>query len=66
MVRKCMPFIVFLVMVKKEMEMVICLHQRKFHGIPNYKDRDITEGSIYHVLMHGKELNGFSFITINV
>ena len=30
----------------------------KFSGIPNYKDRDITEGSIYHVLMHGKNLMG--------
>jgi mono/diheme cytochrome c family protein len=30
----------------------------KFVGIPSYKDRDITEGSIYHVLMHGKNLMG--------
>ena len=30
----------------------------KFVGIPNYKDRDITEGSIYHVLIHGKNLMG--------
>jgi mono/diheme cytochrome c family protein len=30
----------------------------KFEGIPNYKDRDITEGSIYHVLIHGKNLMG--------
>ncbi|CAI8158517.1 MAG: Uncharacterised protein [Polaribacter sp. SA4-10] len=30
----------------------------KFIGIPSYKDRDITEGSIYHVLMHGKNLMG--------
>lgn len=30
----------------------------KFLGIPNYKDRDLTEGSIYHVLMHGKNLMG--------
>ena len=30
----------------------------KFLGIPNYKDRDITEGSIYHVIMHGKNLMG--------
>ena len=30
----------------------------KFLGIPNYKDRDITEGSIYHVLMYGKGLMG--------
>ena len=30
----------------------------KFIGIPSYKDRDITEGSIYHVLIHGKNLMG--------
>ena len=30
----------------------------KFLGIPNYKDRDITEGSIYHVIMHGKNMMG--------
>jgi len=30
----------------------------KFIGIPSYKDRDITEGSIYHVIMHGKNLMG--------
>lgn len=35
------------------------LSQRdKFNGIPNYKDRAITEGSIYHVIMHGKNLMG--------
>lgn len=35
------------------------LSQReKFSGIPNYKDRDITEGSIYHVIMYGKNLMG--------
>lgn len=30
----------------------------KFEGIPNYKDRDITAGSIYHVLIHGRNLMG--------
>ena len=30
----------------------------KFNGIPNYKDRDITGGSIYHVIMYGKNLMG--------
>ena len=35
------------------------LSQRdKFNGIPNYKDREITEGSIYHVIMYGKNLMG--------
>ena len=32
--------------------------REKFLGIPNYKDRDITEGSIYHVIMHGKNMMG--------
>ncbi|WP_175335418.1 c-type cytochrome [Polaribacter reichenbachii] len=30
----------------------------KFEGIPSYKDRDINAGSIYHVIMHGKNLMG--------
>ena len=30
----------------------------KFLGVPNYKDRDITEGSIYYVLMYGKNMMG--------
>jgi mono/diheme cytochrome c family protein len=30
----------------------------KFLGIPDYKDRDITEGSIYHVIMYGKNMMG--------
>ncbi|TYQ00308.1 quinol:cytochrome c oxidoreductase monoheme cytochrome subunit [Tenacibaculum adriaticum] len=30
----------------------------KFNGIPNYKDREVTEGSIYHVIMYGKNLMG--------
>ncbi len=35
------------------------LSQReKFEGIPNYKDRDINAGSIYHVIMYGKNLMG--------
>ncbi|MGG8496428.1 c-type cytochrome [Tenacibaculum sp. TC6] len=35
------------------------LSQReKFNGIPNYKDRELTEGSIYHVIMYGKNLMG--------
>ena len=27
--------------------------KEKFLGVPNYKDRDITEGSIYHVVTYG-------------
>ena len=35
------------------------LSQRdKFNGIPNYKDRDLNSGNIYHVIMHGKNLMG--------
>ncbi|MCI2228719.1 cytochrome c [Polaribacter sp. MSW13] len=35
------------------------LSQReKFEGIPNYKDRDVNAGTIYHVIMYGKGLMG--------
>ena len=30
----------------------------KFLGVPNYKDRDITQGSIYHVIMYGRNMMG--------
>ncbi|SDX78561.1 quinol:cytochrome c oxidoreductase monoheme cytochrome subunit [Lutibacter oricola] len=30
----------------------------KFLGVPNYKDRDITDGSIYHVIMYGRNMMG--------
>ena len=36
----------------------ILMKREKFLGIPSYADRDITEGSIYHVLMHGINLMG--------
>ena len=29
------------------------MKREKFLGIPSYADRDITEGSTYHVLMYG-------------
>lgn len=32
--------------------------QGKFMGIPNYKDRIITEGSIFHVETYGRNLMG--------
>ena len=32
--------------------------REKFLGIPDYKDRDITDGSIYHVIMYGKNMMG--------
>lgn len=35
------------------------LSQRdKFNGIPNYKDRELTSGNIYHVIMYGKNSMG--------
>ena len=34
------------------------VQNEKFLGVPNYKDRDITEGSIYHVIMYGKGIMG--------
>ncbi len=33
--------------------MGILAQREKFLGIPAYTDRDITPGSIYHVLMYG-------------
>ena len=30
----------------------------KFLGVPNYKDRDINQGTIYHVIMYGRNLMG--------
>lgn len=36
----------------------ILMKREKFLGIPSYKDREITEGSIYHVLMYGKNNMG--------
>lgn len=30
----------------------------KFEGIPSYAEREINAGSIYHVIMHGKNLMG--------
>ena len=36
----------------------ILMEREKFLGIPSYADRDITEGSIYRVLMHGINLMG--------
>lgn len=32
--------------------------REKFLGIPSYADREITEGSIYHVIMYGRNLMG--------
>jgi mono/diheme cytochrome c family protein len=32
--------------------------REKFFGVPHFKDRDITEGSIYHVIYHGRNAMG--------
>ena len=36
----------------------ILMKREKFLGIPSYADRNITQGSIYHVLMYGKNAMG--------
>ena len=36
----------------------VLVKNEKFLGVPNYKDRDITEGSIYHVIMYGRNMMG--------
>jgi len=32
--------------------------REKFLGVPNYKDRDITVGNTYHVIMYGRNMMG--------
>jgi len=36
----------------------ILAQREKFSGVPSYKDRDLTEGNIYHVIMYGRNLMG--------
>lgn len=36
----------------------VLVQREKFEGIPNYKDRNINAGTIYHVIMYGKNLMG--------
>ena len=36
----------------------ILMTREKFLGIPSYADREINQGSIYHVLMYGKNAMG--------
>lgn len=36
----------------------VLVKNEKFLGVPNYKDREITEGSTYHVIMYGRNLMG--------
>ena len=38
--------------------MGILMQREKFLGIPSYADRDINDGTIYHVLMYGKNAMG--------
>ena len=36
----------------------VLVKNEKFLGVPNYKDRAVTEGSIYHVIMYGRNMMG--------
>ncbi len=36
----------------------VLVQREKFLGVPNYKDRDITDGSIYQVIMYGRNMMG--------
>jgi mono/diheme cytochrome c family protein len=36
----------------------VLVEREKFLGVPNYKDRDITAGSIYQVIMYGRNMMG--------
>ena len=56
-VKKCTHLLCFLSWKKGDGNGYLS-QAEKFIGIPSYKDRDITEGSIYHVIMHGKNLMG--------
>lgn len=38
--------------------MGVLVENEKILGVPNYKDREITEGSIYHVIMYGRNMMG--------
>ena len=43
------------------------VQREKILGVPIYKDRDITAGSIYHVIMYGRNMMGShaSQLTVN-
>lgn len=34
------------------------VQREKILGVPNFKDRDISEGSIHHVIMYGRNMMG--------
>ena len=43
----------------------ILMTREKFLGIPSYADRDITEGSIYHVIFYGRNAMGSHASQVN-
>ncbi|AEK24007.1 c-type cytochrome [Capnocytophaga canimorsus] len=43
----------------------ILAEREKFAGVPNYKDREITQGSIYHVMYYGLNSMGSYASQIN-
>ncbi len=51
-------FIVAFVTVKLEMVKGKLVKQGKFLGVPNYKDREINVGSVFHVETYGLEYDG--------
>jgi hypothetical protein len=44
----------------------VLVKNEKFLGVPNYKDRAITQGSIYHVIMYGRNLMGSHASQLNI
>ena len=43
----------------------ILMTREEFLGIPSYADRDITEGSIYHVIFYGRNAMGSHASQVN-
>ena len=39
--------------ISVQKEQPILVQNEKFLGVPNYKDREITEGSVFHVITYG-------------
>ncbi len=44
----------------------ILMKREKFLGVPSYADRDITLGSIYHVLIYGRNAMGSHSGQLNI
>ena len=57
-VKSCLIFTVFLVTVKKVMEKGKLVQREKFLGVPSYKDRAVTVGSVFHVETYGLNAMG--------